>query len=47
MMHDYYPKDLIGRTFLKDVEENGQRFQAPVVQAIVDREMEWTKVMST
>jgi hypothetical protein len=32
------PKDLIGRTFLKDAEEDGQRFQAHVVQAIVEKE---------
>jgi hypothetical protein len=37
------PKDLIGRTFLKDAKEDGQRFQACVVRAIVDREMEWKK----
>ena len=29
------PKDLIGRTFLKDTEEDGQRFRARVVRAIV------------
>jgi hypothetical protein len=37
------PKDLIGRTFLKDSEEDGQRFQARVVRAIVGREMERKK----
>jgi hypothetical protein len=26
------PKDLIGRTFLKDTEEDGQRFRARVVR---------------
>jgi hypothetical protein len=32
------PKDLIGHTFLKDSEEDGQRFRAQVVRAIVDKE---------
>jgi hypothetical protein len=32
------PKDLIGRTFLKDSEEDGQRFQARVVRAVLDNE---------
>ena len=32
------PKDLIGRTFLKDSEEDGQRFRDRVVRAIVDKE---------
>jgi hypothetical protein len=32
------PKDLIGRTFLKDAEEDGQRFRARVVRAIVEKE---------
>jgi hypothetical protein len=36
-------KDLIGRTFLKDAEEDGQRFRARVVRAIVDRETEQKK----
>jgi hypothetical protein len=31
-------KDLIGRTFLKDTEEDGQCFRARVVRAIVDKE---------
>jgi hypothetical protein len=30
------PKYLIGRTFLKDTEEDGQRFRARVVRAITD-----------
>jgi hypothetical protein len=30
------PKDLIGRKFLMDSEEDGQCFQAPVVCAVVD-----------
>jgi hypothetical protein len=34
------PKELIGRTFLKDSEEDGQSFQARVVGAIVDKEHE-------
>jgi hypothetical protein len=32
------PKELIGRTFLKETEEDGQRFQARVVWAIIDKE---------
>ena len=32
------PKDLIGRTFLKDSEEDGQRFRARVVRAVVEKE---------
>jgi hypothetical protein len=32
------PKDLIGRTFLKDLEADGQRFRARVVHAVVDKE---------
>jgi hypothetical protein len=32
------PKDLIGRIFLKDSEDDGQRFRACVVCAVVDRE---------
>ena len=32
------PKDLIGRTFLKDSEEDGQRFRARVVRAIIDKD---------
>jgi len=31
-------KDLIGRTFLKDSEEDGQRFRARVVRAVIDKE---------
>jgi hypothetical protein len=34
------PKDLIGRTFLKDAESNGQRFRAQIVQVILDQEVE-------
>jgi hypothetical protein len=34
------PKDLIGRTFLKESEQDGQRFQAQVVRAIVDKEFD-------
>jgi hypothetical protein len=37
------PKDLIGRTFLKDTEENGQSFRARVVRAITDKEKEVQK----
>jgi hypothetical protein len=32
------PKDLIGRRFLKDLEEDRQRFQARVVCAVVDKD---------
>ena len=32
------PKDLIGRTFLKDSEEDGQRFRARVVRAVIEKE---------
>jgi hypothetical protein len=32
------PKHLIGRTFLMASEEDGQRFRARVVCAVVDRE---------
>jgi hypothetical protein len=31
------PKDLIGRTFLMDSEEDGQRFRACVDCAVVDK----------
>jgi hypothetical protein len=34
------PKDIIGQTFLKDLEEDGQRFRVRVVHAVVDREEE-------
>ena len=34
------PKDLIGRTFLKDTEEDGQRFRARIVREIIDKENE-------
>jgi hypothetical protein len=37
------PKDLIGRTFLMDSEEDGQRFRARVVRAVVDKEEELKK----
>jgi hypothetical protein len=32
------PKDLIGRTFLKDSEADGQRFRARIVRAIVEHD---------
>jgi hypothetical protein len=32
------PKELIGRTFLKDTAEDGQRFRARVIQAFVKKE---------
>ena len=37
------PKDLIGRTFLKDSEEDGQRFRARVVRAVIDKEEDLKK----
>ena len=37
------PKDLFGRTFLKDSEEDGQRFRARVVRAIVEKEEDLKK----
>jgi hypothetical protein len=37
------PNDLIGRTFLKDCEEDGQRFRARVVRAVIDKEDELKK----
>jgi hypothetical protein len=37
------PQDLIGRTFLNDVEKDGQRFRVRVVCAVVDREEELKK----
>jgi hypothetical protein len=32
------PKELVGRTFLKETEEDRQRFRARVVRAIIDKE---------
>jgi hypothetical protein len=37
------PKDLIGRTFQMDSKEDGQRFIARVVCAVVDKEEELKK----
>jgi hypothetical protein len=37
------PKDLIGRTFLKDTKADGQRFRAKIVRAIVDKDSELQK----
>ena len=37
------PKDLIGRTFLKDAEIDGQRFRARVVRAVIDQDAETKK----
>jgi hypothetical protein len=37
------PKDLIGRTFLKETEEDGQGFRARVVRAIIDKDDELKK----
>jgi hypothetical protein len=32
------PKDLIGRAFLKETEEDCQQFRARVVRAIIDKD---------
>jgi hypothetical protein len=37
------PADLIGRTFLKDTEEDGQRFRARIVKTILDEDEERQK----
>ena len=37
------PKDLIGRTFLKETETDGQRFRARIVRAIIDKDNEVKK----
>jgi hypothetical protein len=37
------PKDLIGRTFLKETEGDGQLFRAHVVRAIIDKDDELKK----
>jgi hypothetical protein len=37
------PNYLIGRTFLKETEEDGQRFRARVVHAIIDKDDELKK----
>lgn len=34
------PKDLIGRTFLKETESDGQRFRARIVRAITEKDAE-------
>jgi hypothetical protein len=39
------PKDLIGRKSLKDTEEDGQRFRARVVRAVVEKEVGLKKVV--
>jgi hypothetical protein len=36
-------KDLIGRTFPKETEEDGQQFRARVVRAIIDKDDELKK----
>jgi hypothetical protein len=38
-----YPKDLIGRTFLKETEDDGQLFRTRVVRAIIDKDDELKK----
>ena len=42
-MPTFDPSDLIGRTFLKPPEEDGQRFRAKIVEAIVDHEQDLAK----
>jgi hypothetical protein len=37
------PKDLIGRTFLKDAEKDAQGFRVRVARAVADREEELKK----
>jgi hypothetical protein len=37
------PKDLIGLTFLMDSKEDGKRFRACIVRAVVDKEEELKK----
>ena len=37
------PDNLIGHTFLKDTEKDGQRFQARIVKVIIDKEAEMHK----
>jgi hypothetical protein len=37
------PKDLIGRTFLKDTDKDGQRFRARVVRVLVEKEEDLKK----
>jgi hypothetical protein len=37
------PKDLIGRSFPNNTDEDGQRFRARVVRAITDKEKEVQK----
>ena len=39
-MATFDPSDLIGRTFLKPPEEDGQRFRAKIVEAIVEQEQD-------
>jgi hypothetical protein len=34
------PKDLIGRSFLKDTEAYGQRFRAKILRAIIEKDSE-------
>jgi hypothetical protein len=37
------PKEIIGRTFLKDSEADGQRFRALVIRAITEKEEDLKK----
>jgi hypothetical protein len=37
------PADLIGQTFLKDTEEDGQQFRARIVKTILDEDEERQK----
>jgi hypothetical protein len=34
------PKHLIGRTFLKDTESDGQRFRVRIVRAVTEKDAE-------
>jgi hypothetical protein len=42
-MPDIDPEGLIGRTFLKNTEEDGQRFRARIVKVIIDKEADLQK----
>jgi hypothetical protein len=40
---EFNPEDLIGRTFLKLPEDNGERFRAKILEAIVDNDAQLAK----
>jgi hypothetical protein len=41
--HQFHPSDLVGRTFLMNEQEDGQRFRARIVEAIEQHENEHAK----